>query len=150
MQHCKLSEHMNKSNTGTDIYKPFMGRLTGSNHHDLVPYPTCNSLRARASHGAFYIFACLEHHSVFICRYNRFRIPILFHPKGSESPRGLSHFPNPRPSPPCEHLLVPRFALRICQSRTHRLPDIYPRQVLQAPSGYAASPDDLPQEIPFV
>lgn len=127
-----------------------MGCATGGDHDDQLSRSPCNRRRAKPSNGAIHLLAGVEHGPIFFRSHYRLYIPPILNPEWPKDSICLPHTPDHLPPASSRNLLVTCVTLRLRQSRTHRLPDLHPRQVMQAPPGHGPAPDHLPQEIPTV
>lgn len=125
-----------------------MGCPSRSDYHHLISHSTRNRRRTRTPDGTIYLLPCVEHGTVLVRRHHWLDLPLLFDTEGSGHALYLSYAPNPLSITSSQHFFVPGIPIWLCQPRSHRLPHLYPGQILQASTGHDPSFDNLPQKIP--
>jgi hypothetical protein len=119
--------NMNQQLTNT---QPLMGSPTRGDHNNKLPNPPSNNRRTRATNRALHLLARSEHHPVLLRSNHRFYLPPDLNTKGPKHPIHFPHAPNPFPPAPSQHLFLARLALRLRKPPAHRLPNLYPRQIM--------------------
>lgn len=148
MHHCMCSAQV--CGQLADNIQPLMGCSPRSDYHRLLSRPCSDGSRAGASNRALHLFDRPEHHSILIRRCHWFPVPLFLDSKRPEGPFYLPNQTDSLPLDPRQHFLLACLAIWLRQSRSHRLPDFHPREILQASPGHVPPPDHLPEEISFI
>lgn len=108
----------------------FMGRSPRSYHHHTLSSPSPDGRRAGASHGTLHFLDRAEHNPIGLCSHHWVSISVLLDAQGPEGALDLPQPADPVPSDHRQHHLVAGVAVRLRQSRPHRLSDLHTGQVL--------------------
>ena len=123
-----------------NLLQPLLGlsSRTHNNHH----------IRSSILPNPIHLPRLPKHHPINLCSPGRLLLPRVFQSPQQTHPFGLPNIPH-RPSPaPGRHYLLSRLSLWLRLSCTHRLPNLPPRQILQAPPSHVPAPHHLPEIIP--
>lgn len=140
MLHCTYQALCPSHSTYTDFSQSLLGAAPRTHNHNHLWVPH----RSRTLH----LLHLPKHHSIHFRRSRWLHLPPPLVPKRRLNPLHLSQSLNPLPSNPRRHNLLPCLPFRLRLPRPHRLHNLHPRKILQAPPRHVPPLDYFSKIIP--
>lgn len=139
MLHCNSCTPPGPTNT-TDFSQSHMGPPPRTTHH--------HSLRRKQR--VLHIPSLSQYNPIPICRHNGLHLPPPLQTSLLPHPGHLPLYPHPYPPLPRLPNLLPRLPLRLRLPCPHRLHNLHPRQILQAPPCHVLTYHFIPALLPHL